>query len=208
MKDIHDFKKRIKDMCKLKEKNEESKEKTYSYLDICVVEDTIDENIFVCIKKVLEDRSTEYTKTVGANNIEDESQVAEYRLHGLPAGRACFGGYTDKDYNKGKTIYSFSDVWYKIYGRPLQAGTEFTKRQLLEMLPEIEKKFKDTKFMYLYSIKCKDTYTIMKSGEPEFEIELMETIGKSRVYNRAKYTPEACKQIIRNHKRERTEETR
>lgn len=271
MKIMNDFKKRIEDMCKPKEKIEESKEKTYSHLDIMVVENAIDENIFVCIKEFL-DSDREYTRTIGANNIEDGSQVAEYRVNALPAGRACFGGYTDKEYNKGKVLYGFADVWYKIYGEPLQAGRKFTKRELLEITPILREKFKNARFEYIYGIQCKNlnfekpfegmkyfgsysrgnqkskTYeminddsvkidetdknegilitignktipieisdflncTIIKSEDAQFEAKLIDSIGVSRLYSRAKFTPEACKQIIKNYEKEKEkkEETR
>lgn len=266
---MNKFQEKIKAMCKSKEKTEEPKEKMYSHSEISIVEDTIDKNIFVCVKKFL-GSDEDYTRTIGANNIEDENQVAEYRVNALPAGRACFGGYTDKEYNKGKIVYGFADVWYKIYGEPLQAGRKFTKRELLEITPIIREKFKNARFEYIYGIQCKNqnlekpfegmkyfgsysrenqeskTYemidddsvkidetdknegilitignktipvkifdflncTIIESEDAQFEAKLIDSIGVSRLYSRAKFTPEACKQIIRNYEKEKEEKTR
>lgn len=151
---IEAFRKRLRDMCKPKEKSEVRQEKKYDGYDIVVVEDQIDGNTFICIKEKLEpDRKS--TAKISANNIEDGSQIAEYRLNALPAGRACFGGYTDKECNKGKKIYSFEDVWYKIYGEPLK-DRKFTNSELLAISKEIKERLKDTKFTYIFSIECKN----------------------------------------------------
>lgn len=152
---MNSFKEKIKAMVKPKEKSEVAKEEMYEHYDIVIVEDQIDGNTYTCTKERLKpDR--EYTAKIGANNIEDGTRVAEYILNALPAGRACFGGYTDEEYNTGKEIYSFSDVWYKIYGEAMQTGRKFTKSELLGISQEIKEKLKDAKFMYIYSIKYKN----------------------------------------------------
>ncbi len=260
---MNSFKEKIKAMVKPKEKSEVKQEKKYEGYDIVVVEDQIDGNTFICIKERLE-ADKEYTSKISANNIEDGSQIAEYRLNALPAGRACFGGYTDKECNKGKKIYSFADVWYKIYGEPLE-DKKFTNSELLAMSQEIKEKLKAAKFMYIYSIKYKNPASekngfkgskyfgaylsgdketeifemfdddsiciqtvgnsldgnlvikieneeidvgsfaiadkINASNESKFEIELIDKIGSSKVYSKAKYTKEACTQIIKRYER-------
>lgn len=260
------FRKRLRDMCKPK-KSEVRQEKKYEGYDIIVVEDQIDGNIFICTKEKLE-ADKEYTAKISANNIEDGSQIAEYRLNALPAGRAFFRGYTDKECNKGKKIYSFVDVWYKIYGEPLK-DKKFTNSELLAISKEIKEKLKDAKFTYIFSIECKNSVfrengftspkyfvgylknqeteifemiddgsmiktagnsldgnltlkigdeqiyvgsfaianTIKTGKESNFDIKLIEQVGSSRVYNKAKYTREACKQIIKNYERGKENES-
>lgn len=235
---INEFKKRIKDMCKTKEKSEISKEKMYYYGDIKVVENTITGDVSICEVESLGYDRTEFRKIIGANDIESGEQVAEYVLQALPAGRACFGGYTDKLCNSGKALYSFQDVWYKIYGKFLQSGKEFTKNELLAMSSEMKGKFKDAKYGYIYSIKSKgedikclieylsrensevkafeiidnryvlaDSY-IMDIEIPEFKIEQIKSMGKSRTYSMARFTKEACTQIIDDYERSIEQETR
>lgn len=266
---MNSFKERIKAMVKLKEKSGGTNEKTYEHYDIVVVEDQISGDTYTCTKERLEPNK-EYTAKVGASNIEDGTRVVEYRLNALPAGRACFGGYTDKECNIGKKIYSFADVWYKIYGEAIQTGRKFTKSELLAISPEIKEKLKDAKFVYIYAIKYKDQLPgenkfksskyfgaclnsdeeketfemlgddsvciqtagnsldgnlvikiedeeidvrsfaiadrIKASNESKFEIELIKSIGSSRIYSKAKYTKEACEQIVRNYEREKEDE--
>lgn len=247
---------RIKVIVKPKEKSEVEQEKKYEGYDIVVVEDQIDGNTFICTKERLED-DKEYTSKISANNIEDGSQIVEYRLNALPAGRVCFGGYTDKECNRGKKIYSFADVWYKIYGEPLK-NKKFTNSELLAMSQEIKEKLKAAKFTYIFSIEYKNNgftspryfagylknqeteifemiddgsmiqtdgssldgnltikigdeqidvgsfaiaNTIKTRKESNFDIKLIEQAGESKVYSKAKYTKEACKQIIKNYER-------
>lgn len=236
MRKRSDFLNRIKLIVKPK-KSEVEEEKKYGGYDIVIVEDQIDGNTFICRKQKLESNQ-KYTTKISANNIEDGSQIAEYKLNALPAGRACFGGYTDKECNKGKKIYSFEDVWYKIYGKFLELGKEFTKSELLAILPEMKEKFKDAKYGYIYFIKSKDDdikcltqYLSKKNSKvkmleiidsqyiltdsyimdieiPEFKIEEIKSMGISRVYSKARFTKEACTQIIENYERSVEQETR
>lgn len=237
---IEAFRKRLMDMCKTKAKSKETKEGICDYGDLKVVENTINGDISICKIESLGYDRTEFRRKIGANDIESGVQVAEYILQGLPAGRVCFGGYTDKQCNVGKTLYSFQDVWYKIYGKPLEADKGFTKSELLEASSKIKEKFKDAKYKYIYSIQYKgkngsedinyltqylskknseikmfemidnqyiltDSY-IMDIDIPEFEIKQIESIGSSRVYDRAKFTQEACKQIIKDYEKTMAEE--
>lgn len=235
---IKEFQNRIKEMCKPKLKNEVPKEKTYNYRDLKVVEDRVTKVISICEAEALGYDRTDYRRVIRAMDIESREQVVEYVLQALPAGRACFGGYTDKPYNKGKAVYSFQDVWYKIYGKELKSSRTFTKSELLAVLPEIKEKFKDSKYVYIYSIKSKkddikclieylsrknsevktfemidnqyiltDSYT-MDINIPEFKLEEIESIGRSRVYDRAKFTKEACMQIIVDYERTMKQEER
>lgn len=232
------FRERIKYICKRKEKSEEPKEKIYDYRDLKIVEDRATKVIYICEIESLGYDRTEFRREIRANDIESGEQVVEYVLQALPAGRACFGGYTDKPYNKGKAVYSFQDVWYKIYGKLLDEDRGFTKSELLAVLPEIKEKFKDSKYVYIYSIKSKkddikclieylsrknsevktfemidnqyiltDSYT-MDINIPEFKLEEIESIGRSRVYDRAKFTKEACMQIIVDYERTMKQEER
>lgn len=269
MTTMNEFKERIRAMCKSKEKSEVTEEKMYECWEIIIVEDTIDGNTCICTKEVLKSDKA-YTKKISANNVENGEQIVEYRINALPAGRACFGGYTDKECNKDKRIYDFADVWYKIYGKPLKTGRKFTESELIAISQEIKNKLKDAKFTYIYSIKCKDTInakdkfegvkyfggyleqeqrteifemiddddikiasdnteqgvtitiggqkihtkssvlsnSIIASQESEFEIILITSIGTSRVYSKARYTREACKQIVKDYEKERTDEER
>lgn len=234
---MNEFKQRIKDLCKTKEKKV-SKEKMYDYGDLKVVENKITGDISICEVESLGYDRTEFRKRIGANDIESGEQVAEYILQALPAGRACFGGYTDKQCNAGKRLYSFQDVWYKIYGKFLESGKEFTKSELLAISLEMKEKFKDAKYGYIYSIKSKDDnikylpqYLSRKNSEvkmfemvdnqyiltdsyimdielPEFKIEEIKSMGISRVYSMARFTKEACIQIIEDYERSIEQETR
>lgn len=263
---MNDFIRRIKAMTKTKEKSDESKEKLFGNNEIIVVKDTKNQNIFVCIRESL-GKMKESVVKVRANNIEDGTEVAEYRLNALPAGRVCFGGYTNKECNEGKKIYSFEDAWYKIYGMPIQAGRKFTRSELQDLVQEIRTKLRNAKFTHLYSIRYKksahgkkgfegskyfggyliegheeeqfetinddsiriqtvednrdgnliitvgnqeiDTKSSVLNGvvrepkESEFEIELIEGLGVSKVYSRAKFTKDACRQIIRDYEKEK-----
>lgn len=232
------FRERIKYICKRKEKSEEPKEKIYDYRNLKVVEDTTSESIFICEIESLGYDRTEFRRIIGANDIENGVQVVEYVLQGLPAGRVCFGGYTDKQFNLGKTLYSFQDVWYKIYGKELDSSRTFTKSELVEISQEIKEKFKNSKYRYIYSIKRKeddikyllqylnrensevklfemidnryiltDSY-IMDINIPEFKLEEIKSVGSSRVYDRARFTKEACKQIIEDYERTMKQEER
>lgn len=228
---MNSFKERIKAMVKTREKKEEMNEKRYDYRDIKVVEDTKDRNIFICEVESLGYDYSEFRRRIGANDIESGEQVAEYVLQGLPAGRVCFGGYTDNSCNNGKVVYSFIDVWYKIYGKHIKSDKEFTKSELLAVSPEIKEKFKDTRYKYIYSIKSKGKdikdltqylsrknseekmfeiidgkyiltdFYIMKSNIPEFEIKEIKSMDSSRIYSTANFTKEACIQIIDDYVR-------
>ncbi len=162
---VKEFQKKIKEMCKPKQKDEATKEKMYTNRDINVVKNIFSGDIYVCTVESLGSDTTNYRTKVGANDIENGIPVTEYILQGLPAGRVCFGGYTDKPYNSGKRIYGFSDVWYKIYGKPLEANRKFTKEQLLEISQEIKEKFKNTKYNSIYSITCRN----IDNSQNEFE---------------------------------------
>lgn len=233
---MNSFKERIKAMVKTREKKEELNEKRYDYRDIKVVEYTKDGNIFICEIESLGYDYSEFRRKIGANDIESGEQVAEYVLQGLPAGRVCFGGYTDKQCNTGKVVYSFIDVWYKIYGKYLESDKKFTKDELLALSSEIKEKFKDTRYRYVYSIKSKgkdikyltqylnrknskvnmfeiidDQYIltdsyIMDINIPEFEIKEIKSVGSSRVYSTANFTKEACTQIIQEYERGKQDE--
>lgn len=222
MLDMKKFKQRIKEMCKTEE-NEIPEEKKYNYGNLKVVENTITGQVSICEVESSGYDYSAYRKIV-ANDIENGEQVLEYLLRGLPGGRCCFGGYTDKLCNTGKAIYNFQDVWYKIYGKFLKLGKEFTRDELLAKSAEIKEKFKETKYRYIYSIKSKndnikpliqylkdnevkifeiidnkyiliDSY-IVSSEMPELKFEQIESIGTSRVYTVARFTKEACTQII------------
>ncbi|MCI8353227.1 MAG: hypothetical protein HFJ58_06620 [Clostridia bacterium] len=271
-KRVEEFQKRLKDMCRPKQKSERAKEKIYDYGDLKIVENIITGDISICEVEALGYDRTEFRRKIGANDIENGEQVAEYVLQGLLAGRVCFGGYTDKTCNSGKRIYSFLDVWYKIYGKPLEENRKFTKEELLRISREIKEKFKDTKYNYIYSITCKDINNrqnefegtkyfggylkeneemqkfemldddslcvetvgrneegnlIIKIGNQEiqtdgyvlgssttksedstFEIKLIDSIGISRVFSKAKFTKEACKQIIEDYEKRMDQEER
>lgn len=226
----NEFKQRIKNLCKTKEKKV-PKEKMYYYRNLKVVENTITGDISICEVESLGYDHTEFRKMIGANDIESGEQVAEYVLQALPAGRCCFGGYTNKQCNTGKKLYSFQDVWYKLYGKSLEAGKEFTKSELLAISSEMKEKFKDAKYGYIYSIKskyddikCLTQYLSRKNSEvkmfemidnqyiltdsylmyiaiPEFKMEEIKSMGISRVYSMARFTKEACTQIIENYER-------
>ena len=258
---------KLRAMFSTEDESKKPKEKTYTSRDINIVENTKDGNIYVCILELLGKEETRIA-LLRANNIEDGTKVLDYRLQGLPGGRSCFGGYTDEKDKYEKMLYSFSDVWYKIHGEPLPPNREFTKSELLDMVHEIREKLKEAKYMYLYSIKYKDSvpkkrfvgtryfggyteekderkifetiddnnlsiqvvgdaqdaslmitidnkeinaktrahYGDLKSAQDSpFEIELIETMGISRVFNKAKYTKEACRQIIRNYERNKNQ---
>lgn len=252
---------RLRAMFGTEDESKKPKEKTYKSRDINIVENTKDGSIYVCILELLGKAET-WVGLLRANNVEDGAKIVDYRLQGLPGGRTCFGGYTDEKDKYEKMLYSFSDVWYKIHGEPLSPNREFTKSELLGMVQEIREKLKEAKYMYLYSIKYKDSFpeksfqgtkyfgaytgeedrkifeaidndlgiqafgdandarliitmggkkidaksnlmydrVLSDEGSP-FEIEQIETIGVSRVFNKAKYTPDACRQIIRNYER-------
>ncbi len=262
---MQEFKQKIKAMLRTKEQEEQSKGATYGDTDINIVRDTNSGKIWICTKEVVAKNEEKYRITVGSNHIGSEEQMAEYHLQSLPAGRVCFGGYTHKEVNQNKELYRFSDVWYKLYGTPLQMDRKFAKENLLALEPQIEEKWKEAKFSQIYAITCKDQSRkkklfegtkyfascqegeeiphfemiddenseiqirgnarngritliiegqkidiedlclgsqIVRAKKSEFTIEVIEEIGRSRVYTQAKYTKEACKQIVEQYERE------
>ena len=256
---------KLRAMFGTEDESKKPKEKTYKSEDINIVQDTKDGNIYVCTLEFLEEEKKGVT-ILGANNIENGARIVEYRLIRLPVGRPQFGGYVDGRDRNARTLYSFADIWYKTHGERLSLDRVFTESELLSMVEEIRDKLKEAKYMYLYSIKYKDSfpkkhftgtryfgcYTEEKEGRKifetiddnnlsiqvvgdaqdaslmitidnkeinaktrmrycdlksaqdfPFEIARIETIGVSRVFNKAKYTPDACRQIIRNYEREK-----
>lgn len=145
---MNNFKEKIKDMSK-------SKEKTYNCRNLRLIEDRKDGNIFICKTEFL-GLIEEHIGKMGANNIEDGTQVVEYTITEGPAGRTVFGEYTDNECNKEKLLYRFDDVWYKTRGRHLSLDQQLTRSELLNLKKEIGKKLKEGKFDCIYSIKCKD----------------------------------------------------
>lgn len=266
---MQEFKQRIKGMLKTKENEPKTDEPTYTEQDIHIVRDTKEGKILICTKEILEKNEERYRITVGANYIGDDQQMAEYELQAVPGGRVCFGGYTNKEVNQDKELYCFSDVWYKLYGTPLQAHQKFTQKDLLAVEQEMEEKWKEAKITQIYSIMCKNQpltkkafegtkyiascrenqetapyFEMLEDGNPqiqivgnvkkgnialmiegakvniedliygdeivkskksEFKVELVETIGRSRVYTQAKYTKEACQKIIAQYERKQEE---
>lgn len=268
------FVKRFREMYGTKDESKKPKEKKYKSSDINIVKNTSDGNIYICLLESL-GKVGEYVVKIGANNIEDESRITEYKLQMLPAGRVTFGGYVNEEDKTSKSLYSFSDVWYKIYGKLLNPDRTFTKGELLDLQQEIIQKLKQAKFDTIYSIRYKDSakvkefegtkyfgrcredeqaepvfeaiddssifqtvgdkrykdlvITIYKdlfitvgpkkiktkikvidgiindSEESPFDVQKIETKGVSRVFNKSEFTLDACRQIIRDYKREKEE---
>lgn len=269
---MKDFIKKFREMYGTEDESKKIKEKKYKSRDINIVKNTRDGNIYICLLESL-GKVGEYVVKIGANNIEDESRITEYKLQMLPAGRVTFGGYANEEDKTSKSLYSFSDVWYKIYGKPLNPDRTFTKGELLDLQQEIIQKLKQAKFDTIYSIRCKDSAKVKKfegtkyfgryregeqtepvfkaiddssifqtvgdtrckdlvvtiykdlfniigpkkintkikvmdgviqdSGESPFEVQTIETKGVSRVFDKAEYTLDACRQIINDYERNR-----
>lgn len=263
---MNNFKEKIKDMSK-------SKEKTYNCRDLRIIEDTKDGNIFICETEFL-GLIEEHIGKMGANNIEDGTQVVEYTITEGPAGRTVFGEYTDNECNKEKLLYRFDDVWYKTRGRHLSLDQQLTRSELLNLKQVIQEKLKEGKYDCIYSIKCKnlqhkraqfkgakyfgayledeetvafemindDSVELKKDGtdlliriadeeivvkgyyassieakieqfeESNFEIEKIEGMRFNRKslngYNQARFTKEACENIIRAYEKGKITEGR
>lgn len=158
---MNDFKKRIRYIFQ----RPEEEEKRYGCDDIEVRYNTTWGETAIYTRESLEGDQP-YTAKIRATNIEDETDVIEYSLQGLPGGRVTFGGYIG-EYNKEENkLYSFRDVCYKLFGESLsKSSKKFTKKELIEMLPNIKKTMGQAKFWRMYEIKYKDEF----KGKKEFD---------------------------------------
>lgn len=158
---MNDFKKRIRYIFK----RPEEEEKGYDYTDLEIRQNLTSGDIAIYTREEFKGDQP-YTAKRRATNIEDETDVIEYSLQGLPGGRVTFGGYIG-EYNKEENkLYSFRDVWYKLFGESLsESSKKFTEEELIEILPKIKDGIGQAKFWRMYEIKYKDGF----KGKKEFD---------------------------------------
>lgn len=156
---MNNFIKELRDLTK--------KEKTYTSSEIEVrVKDNINnkssKELFIYLREEESDPNLyeHPTARIKATNIEDSEDFIEYRLHGMPGGRAGFGGYIypkGLDKNQMK-FYSFNDFWYASFGEIISYQRKFTIDELKGILQIFRARMEDAKYQCLYEVKYKDSF--------------------------------------------------